>query len=235
MEKEGLEVSAARETNRAVLDDVRRALGRRTTLLPPPLERFVEPADPADLAELIERFTREATAVRAQIHRLPGHRRLAEKIIEICANQAGEIALSGAALLDQTDLPGALAARGLATINGDRTDHEQLVARLASCCVGVTGADYAIAETGTIVLTSDEQDALLVSLIPPLHIAVVRSGQMVATIDEAISRIGRERAGRTNPTRSVTLITGPSRTSDVELVLSIGVHGPKELHVIILD
>ena len=56
-----------------------------------------------------------------------------------------------------------------------------------------------------------------------------------ASLDEVIARVGNERIGRVEPGRSVTLITGPSRTSDVELVLSIGVHGPKELHVIILD
>jgi L-lactate utilization protein LutC len=51
--------------------------------------------------------------------------------------------------------------------------------------------------------------------------------QIVAGLDEVISKVGQERIGRLDPSRSVTLITGPSRTSDVELVLSIGVHGPK--------
>ena len=83
--------------------------------------------------------------------------------------------------------------------------------------------------------TIDEANALLVSLLPPVHIAVVRSSQIAASLDEVISTLSRERIGHANPSRSVTLITGPSRTSDVELVLSIGVHGPKELHVIIVD
>ena len=99
----------------------------------------------------------------------------------------------------------------------------------------MTAAEYAIAETGTIVLSSDEPNALLVSLLPPVHIALVRSSRIAATLDEVISKIGQERIGRLDPSRSVTLITGPSRTSDVELVLSIGVHGPKEMHAIILD
>jgi L-lactate dehydrogenase complex protein LldG len=219
---------------RSVLDDVRNALGRRATLTPTPLEAFVESAARTDGVELIERFAQEATAVCAQVHRLFAECQLVEKILEICAHRPGQIALSGTALFGNTDVRAELDARGLSTFIGNQSGHGQTVAGLASCAVGVTAADYAIAETGTIVLSSDELNALLVSLLPPLHIALVRSEQMIATMDEALARIGRERMGH-GATRSVTLITGPSRTSDVELVLSIGVHGPKELHVIMVD
>ena len=229
-------MSTMSQTNRpGVLDDVRAALGRQTTLTPAPLEPFVEPPDRIESTDLIERFIEEAVAVRAQVHRLSGRRQLSEKILEICADQSGEVAISDAELFREIDLVRELTARNLSTFVGDRTDHGNLVARLASCGVGVTAADYGIAETGTIVLNSDEDNALLVSLLPPTHIAVVSSERIIATVDDAISRTSRERMGGTNPTRSITLITGPSRTSDVELVLSIGVHGPKELHVIILD
>jgi L-lactate dehydrogenase complex protein LldG len=235
LEKEGHEMSATHDADQlSVLDDVRRALGRRTTSLPGPLAPFVEAAAEIDSNTLIEQFVQEATAVRAQVYRLPGEPQLVEAIVEICSRQNDEIALSGAKSFVEMDLRGALAARGLSTFVGDQTEHEALVAKLANCGVGVTAVDYAIAETGTIVLSSDEPNALLVSLLPPVHIALVRSGQMIATMDEAIDRIGRERIGRANPARSVTLVTGPSRTSDVELVLSIGVHGPKELHVIVI-
>jgi len=229
-------MSAMTETNQgSVLDDVRKALGRQNTLSPAPLEPFLEPTLAIDARELGERFIQEATAVRAQVHRVPDRRQLVQKVVEICVNQTGEVAISGAELLREINLPEELTARDLSTFMGDRAGHEQMVARLANCGVGVTAADFAIAETGTIVLSSDEPNALLVSLLPPVHIAVVRSEQMIATIDEAIRRTGSERMTGTNPTRSVTMITGPSRTSDVELVLSIGVHGPKELHVIILE
>lgn len=219
----------------SVLDDVRRALGRRATLLPVPLEPFVESPLEIDSNTLIERFIQEATAVRAQVYRLPGGLRLVEAIVEVCSRQNDEVAISGATVFGETDLREELAARGLSTFVGNDTEHHQLVARLANCGVGLTAVDYAIAETGTIVLGSDEPNALLVSLLPPVHIALVRAGQMIATMDEAIERIGSEQIGRANPARSVTLITGPSRTSDVELVLSIGVHGPKELHLIVIE
>jgi len=223
------------DSQASVLDLVRSALGRSVTLLPAPLEPFVEPSEIGDGSELTARFIQEATAVRAQVHRVSDERQIVGKIAELCASQNGEVAISGAELFREMDLPGNLAARGLSIFADHEADHERLSARLAKCVVGVTAADYAIAETGTLVLSSDEQNALLVSLLPPIHIAVVRSEQMIASIDQAISRINNERMTRADPTRSISMITGPSRTSDVELVLSIGVHGPKELHVIILE
>ena len=243
-----------------VLDDVRRALGRSTTAPPVPLQPFIEPGITTDSGELAARFTEEATAVRSQVHYLSdklqfvagdGEQSRTERIdklkfvgqvsarvAEICRSVgASEVALSDSALIAEMNLQEQLSTQGFTIFMPDAmsSDHDQIVARLANCGVGLTAADYAIAETGTIVLSSDEQNALLVSLLPAVHIALVRSSQIAATLDEVISKIGKERIGRLDPSRSVTLITGPSRTSDVELVLSIGVHGPKELHVIIID
>jgi len=253
------EVNLSADQNR-VLDDVRRALGRGTTAPPTPLQPFIESGTPADSSDLIARFTEEATAVRAQVHYLSdklqfvavdGERSTTEAIdklkfvgqvieivAEICSSVgADEVAFSDSALVREMNLEEELGAKGFSVFVPDAvsSDHDRVVARLANCGVGLTAADYAIAETGTIVLTSDEPNALLVSLLPAVHIALVRSSQIAARLDEVIDRIGKERIGRADPSRSVTLITGPSRTSDVELVLSIGVHGPKELHVIIID
>jgi len=242
-----------------VLDDVRRALGRSTTVRPVPLEPFIEPSIKTDLGEMVARFTEEATAVRAQVHYLSDKLQfvadgeqatteavdklkfvgqVVEIVAEICRSVgATEVALSDSAMIAEMNLPEQLGAQGFSIFKPDAVSsgHEQIVARLANCGVGLTAVDYAIAETGTIVLTSDEQNSLLVSLLPAVHIALVRSSQIAASLDEVISRIGKERIGRLDSSRSVTLITGPSRTSDVELILSIGVHGPKELRVIIFD
>ena len=170
------------------------------------------------------------------MHRLKYQHQLVEKIAEICDEfKEPKPALSGAEVFTEMNLSSALTALGFSSFVPGEMDHDQMIARLANCGVGVTAADYAIAETGTIVLSSDEPNALLVSLLPPVHIALLRSSQIAASLDEVISKLSEERINLANPSRSITLITGPSRTSDVELVLSIGVHGPKELHVIILD
>jgi L-lactate dehydrogenase complex protein LldG len=220
--------------DQSVPDTVRRALGRSVTVAPEPLAPFVEPNLKVDARELIDQFAMEAGSVGARIHRVTSKLKLIEQLAEVCALHADRaMAISGADLFREIELFAGLAARGLLTFDGGEIEHDKLTTRLAECGVGVTAADCAIAETGTIVLTSDEPNALLVSLLPPVHVAVLRSSQIVARLDEAITKLTETK--ETSRWRSATFVTGPSRTGDVELVLSIGVHGPKELHVIILE
>jgi L-lactate dehydrogenase complex protein LldG len=96
---------------------------------------------------------------------------------------------------------------------------------------GVTMAQAAIAETGTLVLESDFERHRLVSLVPPVHIAIVNAEDICRTLGEAFERL--RRGPKESLSRVVTFITGPSRTADIELTLTVGVHGPKELHVIL--
>lgn len=99
--------------------------------------------------------------------------------------------------------------------------------------VGITSAQAAIAETGTLVLESERERHRLVSLLPPVHIAIVEAAGIYRTIGEALSVV---RPGETTElSRAITFITGPSRTADIELTLAIGVHGPQELYVIIIE
>src|SRR5439155_26952553 len=99
--------------------------------------------------------------------------------------------------------------------------------------VGITTAQAAIAETGTLVLEAETERHRLVSLLPPVHIAIVYSRDIVLTIGDALSQLrGNERK---QMSRAITFITGPSRTADIELTLTVGVHGPKQLHVIVID
>ena len=95
--------------------------------------------------------------------------------------------------------------------------------------VGITRAQAAIAETGTLVLDSSCERNRLVSVVPPVHIAIVAASRIYATLADVLAMLqsGKE----VSP--AITFITGPSRTADIELTLTIGVHGPKELYVII--
>ena len=103
---------------------------------------------------------------------------------------------------------------------------------LFDCDVGITGAQWAIAETGTLVLESEHERNRLASLVPPIHVAIIESNRIRRTMSEALGLIKDDDVGLS---RAVTFITGPSRTSDIELTLAIGVHGPGELHVIVID
>ncbi len=97
--------------------------------------------------------------------------------------------------------------------------------------VGITSAQMAIAETGTLVLESDSERHRLISLVPPVHIAIINARNIVQTLGDALNHVQHE--GADVMSRAITFITGPSRTADIELTLAIGVHGPKELYVIV--
>lgn len=97
--------------------------------------------------------------------------------------------------------------------------------------IGVTTAQAAIAETGTLVLESNSERHRLVSLVPPVHVAVLKAVDIRLTLGEALAQVGTK--APLEMSRAITFITGPSRTADIELTLAIGVHGPKELFVII--
>jgi len=95
--------------------------------------------------------------------------------------------------------------------------------------VGITTAQAAIAETGTLVLDSAHERHRLVSLVPPVHITILDASRIVETLGEALTLLRKD--NEISP--AVTFITGPSRTADIELTLAIGVHGPRELYVIV--
>ena len=95
--------------------------------------------------------------------------------------------------------------------------------------IGLTGCDAAIAETGTLALLSGPGQSRLVSLLPPAYLAVVRRGGLVFSMGEFF----REHEGRMAGAANCTLVTGPSRTADIELTLTLGVHGPGKVTVVI--
>ena len=103
--------------------------------------------------------------------------------------------------------------------------------------VGISGANLAVAESGTLVIVSNEGNARLVTSLPPVHIALVTTEKFVETMEEAVALIKAltvASSGR-KLTSYVSLITGPSATTDIEKETIIGVHGPQEVHIIILD
>jgi len=141
------------------------------------------------------------------------------------------------------DLTSALEARGLdvhempAGETAGAAERERLRAITAGADVGLTGVDLAVAETGTLILVSGAGRPRSTSLLPPCHIAVfdrtalVESLRQVGVVLESWHRDGAPPATGA----VINFITGPSRTADIELTLTRGVHGPKEVHAIFVE
>jgi iron-sulfur cluster protein len=114
---------------------------------------------------------------------------------------------------------------------------ESLRQKFIQATVGISGANMAIAETGTIVLVTNEGNADLTTTLPPVHIALFGFDKLVATLEDAVAvlrMLPRSGTGQVM-TSYVNWITGPSRSADIEQSLTIGVHGPREMHCVILD
>lgn len=126
-----------------------------------------------------------------------------------------------------------LAECGITAIAGVRsgiTDREELRDVCAVVDVGITSADYALADTGTLVMIASPEEQRLISLLPPAHIAVVPKDRILTGLDELFTRVPLPAEG----TSSLVLITGPSRTADIEQILVRGVHGPGQITVVIV-
>jgi L-lactate dehydrogenase complex protein LldG len=151
-------------------------------------------------------------------------RALAEIVSELQAQDgAKRIALSDAPLVAQL-------TRG---INAPEMTVCPAAADLFNYDVGISTAQAGIAETGTLILEVEKERHRLVSLLPPVHIGIVRSGEIHPTIGDALTALRGD--DDNSLSRAITFITGPSRTADIELTLTVGVHGPKELYVIVID
>ena len=180
--------------------------------------------DPAghDIAAL---FAERAADYRAVVERVPepGPAALAPAV-------AGILATRAAAVPGPFVVPDGLPAEWLAELPSGITlarDEPPLTAAELDQMSGVvTGCAVAVAETGTIILDHGPgQGRRALTLVPDFHLVVVREDQIAADLADAFARL--------DPARPHTLISGPSATSDIELIRVEGVHGPRNLHVLL--
>jgi L-lactate dehydrogenase complex protein LldG len=195
-----------------------------------PLPRPIEDED------LVARFQRELEAVGGEVQRVP-----ASSLSAALANAVKAVGASQVFLAWQPEglLPGMqsveedLRRRTTARFfSGGETRLECSTIEQAAASVGVTAAVAALADTGTIVVASGPQGAQDASLLPGAHVAVLSTQDIFPSLTDWLERGGRSLLAERS---SVTLITGPSRTADIEMTLTIGVHGPSRLIVMVCD
>ena len=211
------------DARREILDAIRENL-RPRGIAPGSAEPVQSTADPGPMARgSTARFTERLAAVGAHCTVVSGE-------AEAAGALAGILSGAGAQRVAGSDAP--LVQRLLRPL-GDRLEiaaGESLSRdELFACEVGVTTAQWGIAETGTLVLESARERSRLLSLVPPIHVAVLSTRCICESLGDALARV------RQGASHAITFITGPSRTSDIELTLVVGVHGPQTVHVLLLE
>jgi len=104
---------------------------------------------------------------------------------------------------------------------------------LADCDVSITGCEYLVARTGSIVMSSAQKSGRTTSVYAPVHICIAYSNQLVYDVKDALQLL-KDKYGDSLPSQ-MTFATGPSRTADIEKTLVVGVHGPKEVYVFFVE
>ena len=227
------DILSDRSAREAVLGSVRAALGRtapdadrRAAALAYIAARGQGPR-PAMPADLVARFVERATDMASTVERIAA---------------LADVPQTVARYLDALDLPPTLAmqkshsgvcwpafadldwaAHGLAIEARPTIGHDRL---------GITGSFCAIAETGTLVFTAAADTPTASMLLPDTHVCVVRTARIVAGMEEAFALVRREH--HVMP-RAVNLVSGPSRTGDIEQTIVLGAHGPFRVHILLVD
>ena len=177
--------------------------------------------------DLTARFASSLTTAKGEIvHEANLPAALEEVARQLAALGAERVVVNGApSPLDEVDWPARFGGYRWHVVGRSEGN---LRAFCAEADVGISSADAALAETGTLTVQSGPQRSRLATLLPPVHLALVPAGRLTTDIFTWAS----ERAGAAFPANLV-LISGPSKTADIEQTLAIGVHGPKRLIVIL--
>jgi len=119
--------------------------------------------------------------------------------------------------------------------NAEKTDRDRLIKQSAGSFIGITSADYCIAETGTLVLKTAPGNERIVSLLPSIHVVVVKLEQIIADFKELYTLLDKDlKDSPEGIENGMTFITGPSKTADIEATMVHGAHGPREVYIYVV-
>ncbi len=234
------------------LRSVRESLGRHEG--PPPVRyyRLEETLSELELraAELrsrllegrpaiLDRFCDMAAKGGWNVHRASGVEEAVGHVASV-AERLGvrRVVRSAQPVFDAAPVDAAMEGRGVVVTPIVRNEHsprETLREEIRRADLGLTGADYAIAETGSLIVLPRRGLSRLVSLVPPVHVALVRPEDVLESLPDLFLLRRLEYYGNHGDMGSyLNFITGPSRTADIEMTIVQGVHGPREVHLVLL-
>jgi L-lactate dehydrogenase complex protein LldG len=205
-----------------ILDRVRLAIGRKPNQkqLPPPepLLRITH----VSLQARVARFQAAFEALNGVLTDVEDVESVPEALAKILDGQS--------AVASNHPFLGACGVPAVPGVRSGITDPAELRNACAAAAVGITSAYCLLAETGSIALLATPEEPRMVSLLPPVHVAIVHQARLLNNLDEMLSLNPRP----VDTSSALVLITGPSRTGDIEQFLVRGVHGPGTVHVILV-
>ena len=191
----------------------------------PPVSHAREwlPAVGATAQEQFDLFAKNCADLRADFQRFPGRDDLKTALLKLRDSEKWQRMASHDGELARF----ACQALGLPVL---LTDPGYDVQDLEKCDVGVTECDALVAQTGGVVVTSRSTGGRALSVLPPHHVVIARSSQLVPDLPAAFALLQEKYAS--NYPSMISFITGPSRTGDIERILVLGAHGPKKLTIL---
>ena len=212
------------DARRNILDRLRDAPQPQAGPLPP-----AQVVSPASQTERIEQFISLLESVRGKVHRVDAEN-WRQTLYSVLDEHHAKRVLIAPSVWPGSDIA-AQPPQGVELRPYDRPIEEWKHGLFNEVDAAVTGAAGGIAETGSLVLWPTPDEPRLMSLVPPLHIVVMDAGRLYGTFAEVVADQGWAERMPTN----ALLISGPSKSADIEQVLAYGVHGPKELVVILRE
>ncbi|MEM7582696.1 MAG: lactate utilization protein [Acidobacteriota bacterium] len=177
---------------------------------------------------------REFEAAGGTSHRVDSIEQARQQVVDLLVARSARHVLRGDTLaLQQLGLDDALAAADVAVTVArmvGEDDREPIRTVAFSADAGITSVDYAVAESGTLALLTAPGQGRSVSLLPPVHLAILDARDIVLELSALLERV--EDCGAMPS--ALTFITGPSKTGDIEQKLTVGVHGPGEIHLVLV-
>ena len=187
--------------------------------------RKILPAVGGSLQERLALFQKHSVDLKTDFHLVDSENALKNRLLKLRDAEAWtKIAAHAGPLADV-----ACRALGLPVC---RTDQPYEVRALESCSAGITECDALIAQTGSVLVTSRSAGGRAISALPPHHVVLARRDQLLSGLPEAFALLQKKYSG--DYPSFISLITGPSRTGDIERILVLGAHGPKKLTIFCL-
>lgn len=228
-------------TSREVfLSTVRRSLGRTGPTAPasngaPSADRDAAiRQDTLSREQMIARFEEEVKKVHGVVGRVSGHGELSS-LLGALIEEKGIRKIARWDTPSLAELDSALMAGGAEVLpinlNEDESSRPEQRNALVQADMGLTEADFAVADIGSLVFRASGPQSRLASVIPPVHVAIVTPDKIVSSLRDLLPLLNTA----DGLPSAVSLVTGPSRTADIETIRTVGIHGPVELHVIIFE